>query len=318
LPPRKRTQAKPTPPKLTPEQATASVFGAPRPVARPVTHISYSGMNTYQECAKKYELSYITQAPKGGAVWFVGGLAVHRATEEWDRAQVADTSLDLPTVWRKVFNEELEKQRAKDPDQLNWRKGGVKADNPQGEDIAHWYSVLGPSLVESYLAWRKRSSWEIWTTPDGEPAIEMDVGGSLPGMGGVEFKGYLDRIFYNPQLDQLHVVDLKTGTRKPENGVQLGIYSAAVEHRWSTPVFTGAAFMNRKGTLAESWNLTKYTPEYVGNNFAQLYAAIQAGAFAPHPARHCGMCDVASACYANDGPLAQQYDRGHPANRPGF
>ena len=175
MPPRKRTQAKPTPPKLTPEQATASVFGAPRPVARPVTHISYSGMNTYQECAKKYELSYITQAPKGGAVWFVGGLAVHRATEEWDRAQVADTSLDLPTVWRKVFNEELEKQRAKDPDQLNWRKGGVKADNPQGEDIAHWYSVLGPSLVESYLAWRKRSSWEIsiGSSPMDRPALRM-------------------------------------------------------------------------------------------------------------------------------------------------
>lgn len=309
MPPRKKSQASPVPPKLTPEQAAVSLLG---PQPRAITHISYSGMNTHGECGKKYELSYVMDAPKKGAVWFVGGLAVHRATEEWDR----DPAVDLPAIWRTVFNEELDKQKAKDPDVLGWRKAGIKADNPAGEDVAHWYSVLGPSLVESYIAWRKRSSWEIWTTPDGEPAIELNVGGTLPGMEGVEFKGYIDRIFYDPQFDALRLVDLKTGSRKPETGLQLGVYGAAVQHRYGVAVPTGAAFMNRKGALAEAWTLAKYTPEYVGRHFKQLFDAIQAGYFVPKVGRHCGLCDVASACYANDGPLAHLYDRDAPGQAP--
>jgi putative RecB family exonuclease len=275
-------------------------------------------MNTHQQCGKQYDLSYVMGAPKKGSVWFVGGLAVHRATEEWDTARFFDLPVDLPALWRRVFNEELEKQREKDPDQGGWRRAGIKADNPQGEDIAHWYSVLGPSLVESYIAWRRRSPWEIWTTPDGEPAIELDIGGTLPGMDGVQFKGFIDRVFYDRQFDRLHLVDLKTGTRKPEKALQLGIYGAAVQHRYGIPVPTGSAFMNRKGSLAEPWDLTKYTPTYVGRHFKQLFDAIQAGYFVPNTGRHCGMCDVSASCYANDGPWAYLYDRDHPDNLPEF
>lgn len=275
-------------------------------------------MNTYQQCGKQFELSYVMKAPKKGSVWFVGGLAVHGVTEEWDRAQVRGESIDLPAVWKRVFNEELEKQREKDPDQLNWRRAGMKKDSPNGEDITYWYTVLGPQLVEAYLAWRKRSAWTIWTTPDGEPAIELDLGGTLPGMNGVEFKGIADRIFHDPQFDQLHLVDLKTGTRKPETGLQLGVYAAAAAHRYGAAIPRGEAFMNRKGALTEPWDLSMYTPEYVGRHFGQLYAAIKAGCFIPKVSHDCGMCDVSAACYANAGPLAHLYDRDHPDNQPGF
>lgn len=304
--------------RLTPEQAETSILGKPARVRLPVGHVSYSAaFSTYAECPKKYDLSYLMNAPKKGAVWFVGGLAVHRATEEWDRAQVAGRICDLPSIWRAVFNEELEKAKAKDPDILHWRKAGVKKDNEQGEDITHWYTVLGPKLVQAYVAWRQRSNWSIWTTPDGEPAIELDVGGKLPGME-VPFKGFIDRIFHDPTFDALRLVDLKTGTRKPETGLQLGVYAAATTHKYGVTVPTGAAFMNRQGHLSDGWSLEKYTPEYVGHNFQQVYQAIQAGYFVPKEGRHCGMCDVSAACYANNGPLAAEYDLDFPGNRPGF
>lgn len=303
---------------LTPDQVTRSITGPAGLRPQEITHISYSGRNTLSECPKQYELSYVMGAPQRGAVWFVGGLAVHRATEEWDRAQVTGTKIDLPSVWRTVFNEELDKARERDPEILRWQKAGVKKDNERGEDIPHWFAVLGPSLVESYMAWRSRSAWEIWTTPDGEPAIELDIGGTLPGMDGVQFKGFLDRIFYDRRMDQLHLVDLKTGSRKPESGLQLGVYGAAVQHRYGIPIPFGAAFMNRHGTLAEPWGLAKYTPEYVGKHFKQVYDAIQAGYFPPKVTRSCSRCGVAAACYANDGPLSAQWDRDHPDNSPGF
>lgn len=312
-----RTSPKPHVP-LTPAQAEASIFGTPGRTRREVAHLSYSGaFSTYGECPKQYDLSYLMNAPRKGAVWFVGGSAVHRATEEWDLAQVRGTSIDLPAVWRQVFHEELEKAKAADPDVLGWRKAGVKKDNPQGEDINHWFAQLGPKLVQAYTAWRQRSGWQIWTTPDGEPAIELDLGGALPGMS-IPFKGYADRVFYDPVFDALRLVDLKTGSRKPETGLQLGVYGAAITHRYGAVVPTGAAFMNRQGALSDAWPLAKYTPEYIGANFEQTYQAIQSGYFVPKEGRHCGLCGVSASCFANNGPLAAQYDLSFPGSQPGF
>lgn len=284
---------------------------------KPVRHLSYSGLNTYQECPKKYELSYLTGAPKQGAVWFVGGKAVHRATEEWDRAQVRGEAIDMPAVWKQVFNEQFEEDKARDPDFTSWRKAGKKTEAPQGEDLGHWYSVLGPQLVQAYMAWRQRSSWKIWTTPEGEPAIELDASCTLPGMG-IELKAYVDRVFEDPVTYKLWNVDLKTGTRLPDSDRQFGIYTAALRHRYGVVVEHGAAFMNRREALASPYQLTKYTPEYVGRQFAQAHAAIQAGYFVPKRGHHCGLCDVAASCYANGGPLAAQYDRDHPDNAVPF
>lgn len=314
MPPRKKAQ-----PKLTPEQAKASILGEPGVQPRPVEHLSYSGRSTYEDCPKRYELSYLMNAPRKGAVWFVGGSAVHRMTEEWDRFCLANPSLspDLTKMWRRAFNETLEQAKAKDPEHWEWRKAGVKKENPQGEDLAHWYSVLGPDLVKAYMQWRGRASWEIWTTPDGEPAIELDVGGMLPMSNGLAFKGFIDRVFVTEQ-NTLFVVDLKTGTRKPEDGLQFGTYAAALEHKYGVKVPHGAAFMNRRGILAESWDLTKFTPEYVGKQYRQTDEAIRSGYFVPKVGRHCGLCDVADSCYANNGPLAHIYDRDHPERSTPF
>lgn len=303
--------------KLTPEQAKASILGASGPEPLPIGHLSYSGMNTMLDCPKKYELSYLMGAPKKGAVWFVGGRAVHRATEEWDVAREERKPFDLPGAWKRIFHEEIELAKAGDPDFLNWRKAGMKKDNPEGESLQFWYARLGPQLVQAYTAWRMRSSWNIWRTPDGLLACELDVGGVLPGME-LPFKGFIDRVFQSSQTGQLLLVDLKTGSRKPETPLQLGVYAAAVQYHYNTPVPLGAAFMNRRGDLSEAWDLTRYTPEYVGKMFEQTRRGIEAGFFPAKPGRSCGMCDVSTACYANGGPLAQQFDRDHPANMPGF
>lgn len=275
---------------------------------RPVTHLSYSGDSTHGECPKRYELSYITGAPRKGAVWFVGGKAVHRATEEWDRAEHSRQKIDLPAAWKRIFNEELDQARRDDPAEGAWHKAGTSKDNPEGESAAVWYSTLGPAQVESYIAWRKRMPYTIWETPDGRPAIELDVCGPMPGMGEVEFKGFIDRVFVNRFTQALAVVDIKTGSRKPDSPLQFGVYAAAVKERYGVTVPEGAAFLTRRGILTEPWDLTKYTPEYIGRRFAGLYAAIQAGHFAPRMGHHCVLCGVKTACYAQDGPLAARYD----------
>lgn len=308
-------------PKLTPEQAAVSITGGLAVTPQPITHVSYSGRNKYQDCPKAYELTYVMGAPQVGSVWFVGGIAVHAMTEEWDRWTMQGQTrkaFDLQGTWKRVFNEALEREKLKDPDFMNWRKAGVKKDNPEGESLTYWYTHLGPKLAQSYMAWRRRSPWRIWRTPDGEPAIELDLGGPLPGMVDCEFKGFVDRVFLDPMVDELIVVDLKTGSRKPDSPLQFGVYRAGLLARYGVEANRGAAFMNRNGTLSDPYNLTMYTPEYIGEHFAQMHRAVQAGYFVPKVGRNCGMCDVANACYANSGLLAAQYDRDFPGNRPGF
>lgn len=312
---------------LTPNQVETSITGPVLNSPKKITHFSFSGRKKFEDCPKAYQLTYIMGAPQRGSVWFVGGIAVHAMTEAWDRwmvqhegepANLPRPPFDPQAEWKKAFGETLEREKAKDPDFAHWRKAGTKAGNPEGESLAYWYSHLGPELVKAYMAWRRRAPWKIWTTPEGEPAIELDVGGSLPGMGTYEYKGFIDRVFIDEMTNELSIVDLKTGSRKPENALQFGTYGAAMKAKYGIDVKRGTAFMNRRGSLSEPHDLTMYTPEYVGEHFAQTARAVEAGYFVPKVSHACGLCDVATSCFARGGPLAAAYDPDFPGNRPGF
>lgn len=47
-------------------------------------HISYSSLTTWLDCGWKYYLSRIEKIPEKPAWYFVGGSAVHAATEKYD------------------------------------------------------------------------------------------------------------------------------------------------------------------------------------------------------------------------------------------
>jgi len=48
-------------------------------------HISYSALTTYLDCGWKYYLTRIVKVAERPAWYFVGGSAVHTATEVYDR-----------------------------------------------------------------------------------------------------------------------------------------------------------------------------------------------------------------------------------------
>jgi putative RecB family exonuclease len=277
---------------------------------------SHSAREQLERCAKAYFLTRIARAPKRPALWLAGGSAVHEVTELWDlhpKAGTKDFAFDVDLIWRNQFNAQLEELRAKEPNENIWRRS-------QAEPIEAW-NVLGPQSVRSYIDWRKRSPWEIWTTPDGEPAIELDVSGILPGCP-VEIRAYLDRVFWDPVFKKHHIVDLKTGKRAPKNADQFGTYAALLKAMYGIDVDSGVPFMNRKGGLGKPFDLTEYTPEYVGLVFGEAWEQVERGEF---PANgfdsECFICDVEAACAARGGPLAHLYDPDHPghvSNQPQF
>ncbi|MFK4187290.1 RecB family exonuclease [Streptomyces sparsogenes] len=282
---------------------------SPPPEQRRVSHISHSSRETLLRCAKSYFLSRIAGAPKRPALWLAGGSAVHEVTEAYDRRVIAgkgqDVAFDVGEEWALAFSAQLEKARGQERNENAWRWSRT-------EPIPVWDS-LGPQLVQSYIDWRERSPWEIWTTPDDEPAIELDVSGYLPGCP-VEIKAYVDRVFWDPVFERLEVVDLKTGKRPPKTADQFGTYGALIEAKYGVKPHSGIPFMNRRGTVGRPYELDEYTPEAVGALYGEAWEQIQRDEFpADGYASECFICDVSDACFVKAGPLAHIYDPDHPA-----
>jgi hypothetical protein len=212
-----------------------------------------------------------------------------------------------------AFDREVGEISEKEPDRSKWRHAGPK-DSP--ETYERW-SMLGPLLVGNYIKWRQSSDYVIWTSDDGVSGIEIDLSFTPPGLT-MEIKAYADRIFYTPMLDQIHIIDLKTGTRGPRIPLQFGTYGAGLFSRYDVRATTGAAFMNREAQLGKPFSLTKYTPEYVGRLFGHLARAVDAQVYPAHLGSSCRMCDVQDSCYANDGLLSELFDPDHPDYTPKF
>jgi RecB family exonuclease len=204
---------------------------------------------------------------------------------------------------------EVEDARTAMPDERRWRQSKT-------EPVEVW-RTMGLEFVRAYIDWRKRSPWEIWTTPDGWSAIELDVSGLLPGCP-VEIKAYLDRVFWDPDFKRLWILDLKSGKKPPVNADQFGTYAALLEVKYGIRANHGVAFMNRKATLGKPFELSEYTPEHVGQIYGEAWQKIQAGDFKANPGSACYICDVEDACAVKSGPLAYLYDPDHPNYAPPF
>jgi RecB family exonuclease len=253
-------------------------------------------------------------------MWLAGGSAVHLATEKYDRMAVncVEKAFHAGAVWERYFDKELAEAFEREPDYYKW--GSAKTEPPEV------WRTIGLEFVQNYVDWRKRSPWEIWTAPDGQPAIELDVSGRLPGCD-VEIKAFLDRVFWDPVFKKLWIVDLKTGKKPPATAAQFETYAALLKVKYDVDVHDGAAFMNRKATLSTPYDLSKTTPEGVGEVYGEAWEQIQgyakAGKFPAkgYPNECWPLCDVAASCAAQNGPLAHLYDPespGHPSNTPPY
>lgn len=279
-------------------------------------HISHSSRETLERCARQYFLTRMAKAPQMPALWLVGGSAVHQVTEVYDlNVMAGGERLDVKSAWETCFDFQLFEADEKEENRNKWRRS-------QTEPIDVWRRQ-GLEFVRSYIDWRERSPWEIWTTPDGQPAIELDVSGRLPGCP-VEIKGFIDRVFWDPVFKKHHIVDLKTGKKPPKTADQFGTYRALLKARYDVDVDSGVPFMNRRATLGKPYDLAEYTPAYVGEVFGKAWEQIKGyaavGEF-PADTSDCFLCDVQAACAAVGGPLANLYDPaspGHISNQPQF
>lgn len=215
-------------------------------------------------------------------------------------------TVDLEQLWLATFDAEVAakaEQTGTDPG--TWRAGGrATKEYPNKEDGA-WWRKNGLTFLIAWKEWRDSVPWEIWETPAGEPAVELDLKCCF---GDVPVRTIIDRLFVTPE-GELAVVDLKTGASSPRDmGLQLGFYASAVEQVFGIRPSIATYWNARKGGIGEFYDVAHLTPEFLGRLLGDFVTARDAGLFIPNLSQNCGNCGVKRACAAARGEDAAKYD----------
>ena len=145
----------------------------------------------------------------------------------------------------------------------------------------------------------------IWVTPDGEPAIELEVNSKF---GDVPSLGFIDRILCevaNPEVPYM-VVDIKNG-KPPKDKKQLATYADARQQRgWDET--RGGYFMTKGCILTGVHDLTPLMGDQLHYEYEQAWRGIKNEVFPARPSGLCAnWCGVSKYC-AWGGSLT---DRSH-------
>lgn len=209
----------------------------------------------------------------------------------------------MTSLSRQLFAEAFEAEvldAAEDhPNLRHWSAAGRgrRKNLPDGED-GTWWRQNGPGMVDNWIKWRSKSGWRIWTTPNGEPAIELSQEFITPA--GRPIKGFIDRVFLTPD-GELVIMDLKSGARSPESDLQLAFYRYCLHSTMGVNICKGAYWMARTGEISDIYNLTRITPTLMNHYMAQLDKAIEDAVFIPHVSFRCKACSLRDYCLAYGG-----------------
>lgn len=262
-------------------------------------YLSYSSLSSWLDCGERFRLERVLDAPQEPAWWFIGGDAVHKATEDCDLdgiTSVADARNYFHTIWQTSVS----KLHDDGVDLSTVKAGGRKSNQWPNKEDRLWWEHHGPDMVANWVIWRESlftRGWSFYQLGEDKPAIEVPIEVTFDD---VQVKGYIDRVFTDPNGSTV-VVDLKSGSRVPASTLQLGIYSLGMADNYGTTPALGGYYMTRQSNMPETSSLLHYTRERVGAWFSAAKRGIEAEVFIPHVGPFCGTCSVAKYCAAVGG-----------------
>ena len=218
-------------------------------------HLSVSQIHAIQENSWHWFLERVARVPQQPAWALVGGSAHHSLTEYLDHHAITDDEwITDRAVMAELWNQYLDAQIAEEEERSEvphseWRASGRKSSQWPNKENEDFWRQEGVTFALNYMTWRLNNpSWEV-AELDGQPAIEVEIGGTFTG-AGLPLRGYIDRVFYNPSTQEHMVVDLKSGTRVPADTLQLGTYSLYLELKYGIRPRWGCFWMARTGATS--------------------------------------------------------------------
>jgi putative RecB family exonuclease len=218
-----------------------------------------------------------------------------------------------------VFLEELDRAAREEESKSGFQRGDWFWSGPRdGQASLEWWQEQGPEYIQNFIDWWEHNDdVDIWTTPDGLPAIELPFEVKF---GDIPVRGFIDLVLQIGTA--LVVVDIKSSAKQPVSYRQLGIYASAIELAYGTRPRYGTFFMVRgvgpRGKPPTFFlrpvelSAPQYSVAYLAQEFAQAEGGIQAGVFPASPGEGCGRCGVAWACTEVNGESAKRLDPNYP------
>lgn len=263
-------------------------------------HRSASQLSSFAQCAEAFRLARVAKVPKRPAAWLIHGTAYHFAVEEYENSGRKLSLEVLESLFRDMYKEEIAKLRERWPDDKDWLTGG----NKKAENDIKDREEIGVWQVHDYVEFAEahKDVWRILPLGNGQIATEVKF---TIVLGGVQVDGYIDQI-REYRDGSLEVADLKTGSRKPNSTMQLGVYRLVTFENTgkmpATGVFIKAgrpatAKVDAKPTEDMKFTLDEWTPEFLGSLFHDMDKIDKQGLFLPNPQEGCERtCDVAEYC----------------------
>jgi hypothetical protein len=303
------------------EQMVAEPLSLPEP-GEALRPISWSQLNSWTRCGEAYRLSYVLNVPRVPQGALLGGLAVHKAVEDGERAK-RQTEPDflagrfhvrlLEQAWRHVQPWEAEAallpvERPEDPagvlealgalgkvglGEVRW-SGRKTREWDAGEDL-RWWTTTGPQMLRRYARLREADEAAGWHVVEG--GIEVEVWSMLPS--GRLVHGYIDAWLFATADGEAILRDLKTGAAGFEDGSQLANYATAVQQAFHVTVKLGQVIYLRAkdpAKMIEAFDLEPLQP-IVERRFADFEKGLAAEVFPLKPNKSfCRACSVKPHC----------------------
>lgn len=229
------------------------------------------------------------------------GSAFHHAIELYELSGRTMTVEQAQEKYYEYYDQAIKDSLEENPDYTDWMTGG----NKKGEkDIAD-RREKGADQVAIYISYAEAHSdeWRIYPIGPRGYAVELEFNIEF---GGVMVKGFIDQV-REYRDGRIVPVDLKSGTREPASGFQLGVYAHAIHEYMGVLPETGVFFMpklKRDGSLVGDVmkDLRPWNRDMVNSMFRQFDTAERAGVYIPNPGDGCRTCGVAQYCRAQGNP----------------
>lgn len=257
-------------------------------------HLSHSALTTFLSCGHKYYLSRVVKSPEDPAWWFIGGNAVHSASEEYDWCDW--NGADVPSDTN-LFMDAFAEHTALTLDSIGedvpsgWRAGGRVSKAWPEKENDDWWMANGPSMVDNWVKWRNGCGWSLFEL-NGRPAIELGIDFEVDGEYAV--KMFIDRLMVN-EHGELVVVDLKSGSSSPKSDLQLAMYAYGCEKILGVRPKWGTFWKAREGTTTPLVDLDAFPSEKVEFIVSGFDKLRKSGIFLPN-LDECGYCGFKNIC----------------------
>lgn len=266
-------------------------------------------------CGHQWYLSRGLHLPEAPAWALVGGSAVHKATEWYDQPETYGAQARVPTdeddprvLFGTAFDEAMAEQIKRAPEEYfdpsTWKASGRASKQYPDKENEKWWRANGPTFVGNWINWRQNSNLDFWRNDKGEAAIELEAEVEIAGL---PVKLFIDRVMTGP-FGPI-IIDLKSGSNIPKDGLQLGIYALAMKVALGIEVKYGQYWDARHGMATPAFDLTLYPQERLDYVFGGVRRMQEQGIFIPHVTAMCSACGVRRFCKAYGGERAGEVEQ---------